>query len=146
MVAEYAARAGTGAARPWSEIEAACNNANVADLSAAQRYPGWKAHPCNDGYIYSAPVGSFAPNAFGLYDMLGNVFEWVQDCWHPDYQGAPSDGSAWLTGQSGDCTQRGLRGGSWFTTPAYVGVAARNRFAEGYRSNTIGFRLVREIE
>ena len=141
---EYAARAGSAALRPWStNTEWACNSANVADLAAAQRYPGWKVHSCNDGYVYSAPVGSFAPNAFGLYDLLGNVFEWVQDCWSPDYRGAPNDGSAWLTG---DCSQRDLRGGSWFTAPALVSVAARNRFAEGYRSNSIGFRIVREIE
>jgi formylglycine-generating enzyme required for sulfatase activity/predicted Ser/Thr protein kinase len=141
---EYAARAGSEAPRPWSnELAAACNIANVADLSAAQRYPGWKVHPCNDGYVYSAPVGSFAPNSFGLYDMLGNVFEWVQDCWHPDYRGSPSDGSAWL---SGDCSQHDLRGGSWFTAPSYVSVTARNRFDTSYRSNSIGFRIVREIE
>ena len=141
---EYAARAGSAAPRPWSKnVESACNSANVADWSAGQRYPGWKVHPCNDGYVYSAPVGSFAPNGFGLYDMLGNVFEWVQDCWHSDYRGSPSDGSAWV---SGDCSQRDLRGGSWFTTPAYVSVAARNHFQEDYRSNSIGFRLVRELE
>jgi formylglycine-generating enzyme required for sulfatase activity len=141
---EYAARAGSSTPRPWAtNTEAACKSANVADQSAAQRYPGWNVHPCNDGYVYSAPVGSFAPNAFGLYDMLGNVFEWVQDCWHPDYRGAPSDGSAWLTG---DCSQHDMRGGSWFTTPPYVGVAARNRFEEGYRSNSVGFRLVRDME
>jgi formylglycine-generating enzyme required for sulfatase activity len=141
---EYAARAGSEAARPWgSDTEAACKSANVADLSAAQRYPGWKVHQCNDGYVYSAPVGSFAPNAFGLYDMLGNVFEWVQDCWHPDYQGAPTDGSAWVTG---DCSQHDMRGGSWFTAAPAVSVAARNRFEETYRSNSVGFRIVREIE
>jgi formylglycine-generating enzyme required for sulfatase activity/predicted Ser/Thr protein kinase len=141
---EYAARAGSEAPRPWgANTEWACNSANVADLAAAQRYPGWKVHSCNDGYVYSAPVGSFAPNAFGLYDMLGNVFEWVQDCWHPDYHGSPSDGSAWL---SGDCSQRDLRGGSWFTAPAYVSVSARNRFDQNYRSNSIGFRIVREIQ
>ncbi|MDB6012947.1 MAG: serine/threonine protein kinase [Gammaproteobacteria bacterium] len=141
---EYAARAGSDARRPWvTEAEAACKSANVADISAAQRYPGWKVHPCNDGYVYSAPVGSFAANRFGLYDMLGNVFEWVQDCWHPDYSGSPSDGSAWLTG---DCSQHDMRGGSWFTAPASVSAAARNRFEEGYRSNSVGFRLVREIE
>jgi formylglycine-generating enzyme required for sulfatase activity/predicted Ser/Thr protein kinase len=141
---EYAARAGSESARPWTKnTEWACNTANVADLAAAQRYPGWKVHSCNDGYVYTAPGGSFSPNAFGLYDMLGNVFEWVQDCWHADYRGSPSDGSAWLTG---DCSERDLRGGSWFTSPQYVSVAARNRFAEGYRSNTIGFRLVRELE
>ena len=141
---EYAARAGSAAARPWSNrTEAACSSANVADLAAVGRYPGWKVHRCNDGYVYSAPVGSFAPNDFGLYDMLGNVFEWVADCWHPDYRGAPSDGSPWLTG---DCTEHDLRGGSWFTSPQYVSVAARNRFETGYRSNSVGFRLVREIE
>jgi formylglycine-generating enzyme required for sulfatase activity/predicted Ser/Thr protein kinase len=141
---EYAARAGSEAPRPWSKnMEWACNTANVADLAAAQRYPGWKVHSCNDGYVYTAPVGSFSPNAFGLYDMLGNVFEWVQDCWHADYRGSPSDGSAWL---AGDCSQHDLRGGSWFTSPQYVSVAARNRFAAAYRSNTIGFRLARELE
>jgi formylglycine-generating enzyme required for sulfatase activity/predicted Ser/Thr protein kinase len=141
---EYAARAGSEAPRPWSKnSEWACNSANIADLAASQRYPGWKVHSCNDGYVYTAPVGSFAPNAFGLYDMLGNVFEWIEDCWHVDYRGSPSDGSAWL---SGDCTQRDLRGGSWFTSPQYVSVAARNRFDAGYRSNTIGFRLVRDTE
>jgi formylglycine-generating enzyme required for sulfatase activity len=141
---EYAARAGSEASRPWgSDTEAACKSANVADLSAAQRYPGWKVHPCNDGYVYSAPVGSFAPNAFGLYDMLGNVFEWVQDCWHADYQGAPTDGSAWV---AGDCSEHDMRGGSWFTAAASVSVAARNRFEDTYRSNSVGFRIVREIE
>ena len=141
---EYAARAGSEASRPWgSDTESACKSANVADLSAAQRYPGWKVNQCTDGYIYSAPVGSFAPNAFGLYDMLGNVFEWVEDCWQPDYQGAPGDGSAWVTA---DCVQHDMRGGSWFTAAPAVSVAARNRFATDYRSNSVGFRLVREIE
>jgi formylglycine-generating enzyme required for sulfatase activity/predicted Ser/Thr protein kinase len=140
---EYAARAGSVAPRPWKEnIEGACSNANVADQTAAQQYPGWKVHPCSDGYTYTAPVGSFQPNTFGLYDMLGNVFEWVQDCWHPDYRGAPSDGSAWL---GGDCSQRDMRGGSWFTAPPLVSTSARNRFEETYRSNSVGFRLVREI-
>jgi formylglycine-generating enzyme required for sulfatase activity len=141
---EYAARAASPDARPWKDnIEAACSDANVADQAAAQQYPGWKVHPCNDGYVYTAPVGSFQPNAFGLYDMLGNVFEWVQDCWHQDYRGAPTDGSAWRA--NGDCNQHNLRGGSWFTAPTLVSTAARNRFEETYRSNSIGFRLVREI-
>jgi formylglycine-generating enzyme required for sulfatase activity len=140
---EYAARAGSGLARPWgARTDRACTSANVADQSAAAQYPGWQIHPCKDGFVYSAPVGSFQPNAFGLYDMLGNVFEWVQDCWHPDYRGAPTDGSAWL---DGDCTQRGMRGGSWFTAPALVSTSARNRFEETYRSSSVGFRLVREI-
>jgi formylglycine-generating enzyme required for sulfatase activity len=140
---EYAARAGAAVPRPWKEnIAGACTSANVADETAAQKYPGWKVHPCSDGYTYTAPVGSFQPNAFGLYDTLGNVFEWVQDCWHPDYRGAPADGSPWL---SGDCSQRDMRGGSWFTAPSLVSVSGRNRFEDTYRSNSVGFRLVREI-
>jgi formylglycine-generating enzyme required for sulfatase activity len=75
--------------------------------------------------------------------MLGNVFEWVQDCWHADYGGAPADGSAWMTG---DCSQHDMRGGSWFTAAPNVSVAARNRFEEDYRSNSVGLRIVREIE
>jgi formylglycine-generating enzyme required for sulfatase activity/predicted Ser/Thr protein kinase len=141
---EYAARAGSEAFRTWgTRLEAACLSANVADQTAEKRYPGWKVHPCADGYVYSAPVGSFQPNAFGLYDMLGNAFEWVQDCWHADYRGAPTNGSAWL---GGDCTQRDMRGGSWFTVPSLVSVTARNHFEDSYRSNSVGFRLVREVQ
>jgi formylglycine-generating enzyme required for sulfatase activity len=141
---EYAARAGSEAFRTWgTRLEAACLSANVADQTAARRYPGWKVHPCTDSYVYSAPVGSFQPNAFGLYDMLGNAFEWVQDCWHTDYRGAPTNGSAWL---SGDCVQRDMRGGSWFTVPSLVSVTARNHFEDSYRSNSVGFRLVREVQ
>jgi formylglycine-generating enzyme required for sulfatase activity len=139
---EYAARAGSAVPRPWNTDAAACTDANVADETAARQYPGWKVHPCSDGYIYSSPVGSFQANEFGLYDMLGNVFEWVQDCWHPDYHGAPTNGSAWL---SGDCSQRDMRGGSWFTAPSLVTTSARSRFEDTYRSNSVGFRLVREI-
>ena len=141
---EYAARAGSMDARPWKDnISSACASANVADQSATQQYPGWKVHPCSDGYVFTSPVGSFQQNAYRLYDMLGNVFEWVEDCWHADYRGAPADGSAWRA--NGDCTQHNLRGGSWFTSPALVSTSARNRFEGTYRSNSIGFRLVREI-
>jgi formylglycine-generating enzyme required for sulfatase activity len=140
---EFAARAGAGAALPWASDAAACASANVADQAAGGRYPGWITFPCNDGYVYTAPVGSFHPNTFGLYDMLGNAAEWVEDCWHPDYQGAPADGTAW---QSGDCTERTVRGGSWFTAPAAVSLSARNRFADDYHSNSVGFRLAREMK
>ena len=62
----------------------------------------------------TAPVGSFAANRFGLYDMVGNVWEWTEDCWHHNYEGAPADGSAWT---SGDCGARVVRGGSWRYDP-----------------------------
>jgi formylglycine-generating enzyme required for sulfatase activity/predicted Ser/Thr protein kinase len=140
---EYAARAGTGLTQPWApNASDACVDANVADQSAAQRFPGWQTFPCNDGYVSTAPVGSFKANAFGLNDLLGNVFEWVEDCWHPDYIAAPNDGSARL---DGDCKEHELRGGSWFSSPRFVNAAYRNRFETDYRSSTVGFRLVREV-
>jgi formylglycine-generating enzyme required for sulfatase activity len=138
---EYFARAGS-TALPWSDPAAACASANVADQSGAERYPGWTAFACKDGFVHAAPVGSFPPNAFGLTDTLGNVFEWTQDCWRPDYSQPPSQGAA---APEGDCTQHETRGGSWFTPPAYVRPAYRNRFETGYQASTIGFRLVREI-
>jgi formylglycine-generating enzyme required for sulfatase activity len=140
---EYAARSGGEAVLPWgANAAAACANANVADASAAQRYPGWTVFACNDGYVYTAPVGSFKANSFGLNDMLGNVFQWTEDCWHADYAGAPIDGSALNTG---DCSEHELRGGSWFSTPAYVRANYRNHFAAGYRTSSAGIRLVKDI-
>ena len=137
---EFAARGGSSAARPWTSDAAACSQANVADQTALQRFPGWTTHACMDTYVQSAPVGSFAANGFGLHDTLGNVFEWVADCWHDDYSGAPDDGSARV---DGDCSQHETRGGSWFTAPDFVRVSYRNRFAADYRSTSVGFRVVR---
>ena len=141
---EYAARAGGEAVQPWSaDGSGACANANVADKSAAHEYPGWVVFACDDGYVYTAPVGSFKANPFGLNDMLGNVFQWTEDCWHADYAGAPIDGSART---DGNCSERELRGGSWFSTPAYVRANYRNHFAADYRTSSVGIRLVRDIE
>jgi sulfatase modifying factor 1 len=141
---EYAARAGGGAVQPWDpDGSAACANANVADQSAVHRYRGWGAFACDDGYVYTAPVGTFKPNSLGLNDMLGNVFQWTEDCWSPDYAGAPTDGSART---DGNCTEHELRGGSWFSTPAYVKANYRNHFAADYRTSSVGIRLVRVIE
>ena len=81
------------------------------------------------------------PNAFGLFDMHGNVWEWVQDCWHGDYSGAPTDGSAWTTGCSS--SSRVLRGGSWSIIPAGLRSAFRFRFTPGVRDGGIGLRLAR---
>jgi formylglycine-generating enzyme required for sulfatase activity/predicted Ser/Thr protein kinase len=141
---EYAARAGSDAEMPWGETTAAaCTEANVADYSAAERFPGWNVFPCTDNFVHTAPVGSFKANAFGLHDLLGNVFEWVQDCWHDDYTDAPADGSARV---EAGCSERELRGGSWFSAPRYVNATYRNRFEHGYRSSSIGFRVVREMD
>ena len=140
---EYAARAGADTPQPWSSGgQDACANANVADESGGRRYPGWAVFPCDDGYVYTAPVGAFRANAFGLNDMLGNVLQWTEDCWHENYAGAPVDGSAWT---DGDCSVHEIRGGSWFSNPAYVRVDYRNRFPAEYRTSSVGFRLVRDI-
>ncbi len=94
----------------------------------------------------TAPVGSFRPNPFGLYDTAGNVWEWVQDCWHEHYDGAATDGSAWEKEGGGDCDQRVARGGSWgdkagnSRSSDKAGVNAFNR------NNFIGFRLAQDLE
>jgi formylglycine-generating enzyme required for sulfatase activity len=140
---EYAARAGAETPQPWSSGgQDACANANVADESAERRYPGWAVFPCDDGYVYTAPVGAFRANAFGLDDMLGNVLQWTEDCWHENYAGAPIDGSAWT---DGDCSLHEIRGGSWFSNPTYVRADYRNRFPAEYRTSSVGIRLVRDI-
>jgi formylglycine-generating enzyme required for sulfatase activity len=139
---EYAARAGGAAAQPWSDGSGACANANVADQSALHRYPGWAVFACNDGFVQTAPVGSFKANSFGLNDMLGNVFQWTEDCWNADYKGAPVDGAARA---DGDCAERELRGGSWFSTPAFVRANYRNHFGVDYRTSSVGIRLARDI-
>ena len=84
-------------------------------------------------------VGSFRPNAFGLYDMHGNVWEWVEDCWHTNYTGGPSDASSWTD----RCNERSrvLRGGSWIDPPRIIRSAYRSRNIPAYRSGTVVFRV-----
>jgi formylglycine-generating enzyme required for sulfatase activity len=138
---EFAARAGMTASRYWGEESArACEFANVADKVAKDLFAGWSVHDCKDGKARTAAVGSFQPNAFGLHDMLGNVWEWTQDCWNANYSGAPSDGRAW---EDYDCNRRVLRGGSWGDNPWSVRVGFRGRNMQSYRSDTAGFRVAR---
>lgn len=85
------------------------------------------------------------PNAIGLYDMSGNVFEWVEDCWHETYEQAPTDGAAWLEADNGDCGLRVIRGGSWFNVPEFLRVSSRYRLWTVNRYYTLGFRLVQDI-
>ena len=91
----------------------------------------------------TVPVGSFPSNKFGLHDMHGNVWEWVEDCWHSDYRGAPTDGSAWTSG--GDCNKRVLRGGSWNDTPRVLRAADRSWNGSGNRDFDSGFRVARTL-
>lgn len=140
---EYAARAGTTTAWYWgASANDVCRYANAADLTAKERNPGWTVVECRDGYVEAAPVGQFSANAFGLHDMLGNVFEWVQDCWHDSYTDAPTDGSVWTTES---CKARVLRGGSWLNYPWFVRSAYRDGYTAGYRDSDSGFRLARTL-
>ena len=141
---EYVARGGTETARYWGEGESGqCRNANGADREAKRHNSGWTTVECDDGHYRTSPVGRYEANGFGLRDVLGNVWEWVEDCWNESYRGAPTDGSAWV---SGDCSQRVLRGGSWFDLPKDLRSAARLRDTSGNRHfNYLGFRVARTL-
>ena len=146
---EYVARAGTTTARYWGASESGqCGYGNGLDLDFERKYREALAEVnaawvrCSDGYSATAPVGSFRPNAFGLYDVLGNVWEWTEDCSNASYSGAPSDGSAW---ESGDCSRRVLRGGSWSYAPWDLRSAIRYGSSAGGRSGNVGFRVARTI-
>lgn len=137
---EYAARAGTDTSRFWGNVQdKACQYANVRDL---QRGSGEGYFDCDDGQKYTAPVGTYKPNAFGLYDMLGNVWEWTADCYKDDYQGAPTDGSA---STAGDCGRRVIRGGSWDNFPQNVRSAERYGITLSSRDSVLGFRVARTL-
>jgi formylglycine-generating enzyme required for sulfatase activity len=87
-------------------------------------------------------IGSYPSNAFGLHDVHGNVWEWVEDCWHDSYAGAPSDTNIW---KAGDCNRRVLRGGAWYNNPWAVRSANRSWDVIGYRSGNLGFRISRTL-
>jgi formylglycine-generating enzyme required for sulfatase activity len=141
---EYAARAGSTGARPWGDDPVqACRFANVADQSRFLTFSFGQKHECTDGHYFTAPAAGYAANRFGLYDMLGNVWEWTEDCWNASYAGAPADGAARL---SGDCGQRVCRGGSWSTVPRFARSAARHKNPADYRDNLTGFRLARALD
>ena len=141
---EYAARAGSATAFHWGESTGSvCKYANVLDVAGRMQRPNWFwSNDCMDGYAHTAPVGSFPANPWGLYDVTGNVWEWVQDCWHSDYTGAPTDGSPWIEG--GDCSRRVNRGGGWGNHARTLRSAKRDAdMAEGY-GDAFGLRVVRE--
>ncbi len=157
---EYAARAGKGNQRyPWGadlRESQLCAWANLGDKSFKNKMPGkgnWEVAACDDQYPFTAPGKAFKPNAFGLYNMHGNVWEWVQDIWHDSYDGAPADGSAWVSpnGQTqarralGRWTGKVLRGGSWASLPEDGRSAARSWHPEGERFSSGGFRVVRAV-
>lgn len=141
----YALRAGTvtrywwGDGVPRGKLE---NLTGARDRSPSGRHWSHAFRDYGDGYWGPAPTMSFAPNPFGLYDMGGNVSEWMADCWHDNYVHAPLDGSAWL---NPGCGTRVLRGGSWGSSPEQARSAWRQGIDAGVRSGRVGFRVVREL-
>ena len=131
---EYAARAGSTTERWWGDQDPKCINGLVNGARFDDNVN------CID--IGTAAVGSYSRNAFGLYDVLGNVREWTEDCWHDDYIGAPSDGSAWTTG---DCFQHVVRGGSWESDQNSLRSAYRAGHDATDRRYNLGFRIARDL-
>ncbi len=123
---EYAARGGNDQNLfPWG------NNIGYNRMNCSMDH-------CNDSFQRPSPVGSFSPNPFGLFDMHGNLWEWVQDCWHDNYYGAPPTADAWSTAF---CEKRLLRGGSWNITPRFLRSARRGKQPPEYREDDIGIRV-----
>ncbi len=143
---EYAMRGGTqtpywwGAGKPESKVE---NLTGSRDRSRRGRRWTNSFHGYGDGYWGPAPVAHFQPNPFGLYDIDGNVSEWVMDCWHQNYTRAPRDGSAWV---NPGCSERIVRGGSWGSSPTQDRSAYRLGVAPDTRSGRVGFRVVRVLQ
>lgn len=140
---EYANRAGAATVYSWGdETSRICELANGFDQSAGRQHPGWASPPCDDGYAATSPVRSFPANTFGLFDMTGNVLQWVQDCSADSYDGAPVDGTARA---DGDCSVRVLRGGSWLNSAKGLRSALRDRDKAADRFNNLGFRVARGL-
>jgi len=173
---EYAMRAGTTTPWFWGEAEAswgsgkACEFANLHDEAGKEAHPMyvWSHHKCNDGYAENAPTAHYKPNPFGLYDMNGNVREWVEDCHQEGYEGAPTDGSvrqiaapcekmfegvcmdhfegAAAGAHGAACEKRVVRGGAWVDGGSTARSAYRYAEAEDFRNYQVGLRVARDLK
>ena len=147
---EYVARDGSQSSWPWGEDpEGACDEGNVFDVNGkispyAKEFGLWDAVRCNDGFSRVAPVASFSPNAFGVHDMIGNVWEWNEDCSLVHYPEDAIDERP--TQVNGHCDRRSVKGGSWFSRISRHRPAFRGRDPEDLASHIFGFRVARDLE
>lgn len=146
---EYAARAGTTGTLPWTNVAAEniCAYASISGIERANAHNGGEVdrarfYPCDDGFVETAPVASFKPNPWGLYDVIGNVWEWTEDCLTPNQRGAPTDARPRA---AGDCGSHMDRGASWTNSPKYLRVAAQHPDLVDARTTVLGFRLVEDL-
>jgi formylglycine-generating enzyme required for sulfatase activity len=134
---EYAAKVGQGwVAFPWLNNESPCNRANFADQSLASLHPQWRLANCSDGFEFTAPVGSFAANSWGVFDMQGNVAEWVSSCYATAIQTQAEKNS--------ECAKRVIKGGGWDMPEKFLRNAYRGSARERIRTTGLGFRVVRD--
>ena len=144
---EYASRAGSSTPWYWGTDPAeACDYANVGDRAFANKFPTRASFPCTDGYVFTTRVGRFKPNKFGLYDMVGNAWEWTSDCFQNDLTNAPVDGTAWTDNENNECDARTPKGGSWISGISWARAAVRSRDGADYKSFMLGFRVAAEAE
>ncbi|MEZ0600821.1 formylglycine-generating enzyme family protein [Paraburkholderia sp. IW21] len=137
---EYAARAGTVARTYWGGARSEqCKYANTRDISARDLDPEAPYVNCEDGYVETSPVGSFRPNSWGLYDMLGNAYQWVSDCFKFTYSTDPEDL------HFPDCSKKTARGASWATIPTGVRSSVRHVYKTEARDSTVGFRIAVDL-
>jgi formylglycine-generating enzyme required for sulfatase activity len=139
---EYAARAGSTTSYYWGDVP----SHDLANYGIEHCFPCGAAKEGRDRWYFTSPVGSFPPNAFGLYDALGNVWQWTADCMHYGFTGAPSDGLAWTTDANDACHNRVLRGGSWLDSSPVLVVFVRNPWAPTDRNYANGFRVARILD
>lgn len=143
---EYAARAGTETKYSFGDRESdLCRHGNGPDLTTKESGgpTTWDYAECQDGFgLTAAPVGSFGANRFGLHDMHGNVWEWVEDGYQDNYHGVPLDGSAWIPA---DSQYRVYRGGHYAFAPRVLRSASRYRNSPDSRSSALGFRVARTL-